>query len=78
MIFISPLFDIEKLTCFADDKFPLVCDKNKLALVARMESKLGRIVKWLVCSGMKVNGLKTDLCLFHRGDTGPDFLDVEQ
>ena len=28
-IFISPLFEIENLTCFTDDKFPLVWNRNK-------------------------------------------------
>ena len=70
-IFISPLFDIENLTCFADDKFPLVWNRDKLALVRMMEAKLGRIMDWLRDSGMKVNESKTDLCLFHRGDTTP-------
>ena len=36
-----------------------------------MEIKLGRTMDWLKKSGMKVNESKTDLCLFHRGDTTP-------
>ena len=32
-IFISPLFDVENLTCFADDKFPLVWNGNKSELI---------------------------------------------
>ena len=70
-IFISPLFDVENLTCFADDKFPLVWNKDKALLVRMMENKLKRIIGWLVKSGMKVNESKTELCLFHRGDSGP-------
>ena len=65
------LFDIEKLTCFADDKFPLVWNRSKPELIRMMEIKLGRIMDWLKDSGMKVNESKTDLCLFHRGDTTP-------
>ena len=34
-----------------------------------MEIKLKQIMDWLKDSGMKVNVSKTDLCLFHRGDT---------
>ena len=70
-IFISPLFDIENLTCFADDKFPLVFSKNRLVLVKLMEKKLGVIVNWLSKSGMKVNEQKTDLCLFYKRDVAP-------
>ena len=66
-IFISPLFDIENLICFADDKFPLVWSRNKSDLVRMMEIKLGRIMDGLRKSGMKVNESKTDLCLFYRG-----------
>ena len=70
-IFISPLFDVENLTCFADDKFPLVWNSDKTALIKELEIKLTRIMNWLKDSGMKVNESKTDLCLFHRGDTQP-------
>ena len=36
-----------------------------------MEIKLKNITDWLTKSGMKVNESKTELCLFHRGDSGP-------
>ena len=75
-IFISPLFDIENLTCFADDKFPLAWNKDKTVLVSEMEVKLKKIVDWLSSSGMKVNESKTELCLFHKGDTGPITLTI--
>ena len=70
-IFISPLFDIEKITCYADDKFPLVEDKQRSQLVLKMESKLERIILWLTQSGMVVNESKTDLCLFSKQDAHP-------
>ena len=31
---------------------------------------------WLIDSGMKVNEAKTDVCLFHRGDTTPISLNI--
>ena len=70
-IFISPLFEIEKLTCFADDKFPLAWNSDKSVLVGIMEVKLKRVMDWLKDSGMKVNESKTDLCLFYKGDSTP-------
>ena len=70
-IFISPLFDIENLTCFADDKFPLVYSRNREVVIDLMERKLLIIISWLSHSGMKVNEQKTDLCLFYKGDTTP-------
>ena len=75
-IFISPLFEVENLTCFADDKFPLAWNKDKSDLVLIMERKLRRIMDWLKDSGMKVNESKTDLCLFHRGDSTPITLNL--
>ena len=54
-IFISPLFDIEKLTYYADDGFGLVSNKDKKVLVTLMEKKLERTESWLRKSGMKVN-----------------------
>ena len=58
---------LKNKTCFADDKFPLVCNRNKLELVGMMDVKLKCIMEWLRDSGMKVKESKTDLCLFHRG-----------
>ena len=75
-IFISPLFEIENLTCFADDKFPLAWNRNKSDLIKDMELKLRKIMDWLKDSGMKVNESKTDLCLFHRGDSTPISLNL--
>ena len=70
-IFISPLFDIENLTCYADDKFPLVQNKSRLELVSKMQMKLENIIIWLTKSGMVVNEAKTDLCLFCKHDCPP-------
>jgi hypothetical protein len=68
-IFISPLFDIENLTFYADDGFGLVRSRDRQVLAKLMESKLEKTVEWLKKSGMKVNEAKTDLCLFHNQDT---------
>ena len=46
-IFISPLFDVKHLMCFADDKYPLVWNRNKLVAVRLMEEKLKRIMDWV-------------------------------
>ena len=73
-IFISPVFDIETITCYADDKFPLVVDRLRSGLVNKMEIKLEKIILWLTKSGMVVNEAKTDLCLFSRYDCPPVIL----
>ena len=49
----------------------LIMYRDKAELVRIIEIKLKRIVDWLTNSGMKVNESKTELCLFHRGDSGP-------
>ena len=70
-IFISPIFDIEKLTFYADDGFPAVWNKDRQVLANLLVTKLERIALWLTKSGMKVNELKTSLCLFHNSDVRP-------
>ena len=42
----------------------------------KKEEKLGKIIKWLMQSGMVVNEAKTDLCLFCRHDCPPIILNV--
>ena len=54
----------------------MVWSKNKLEAVRLMEVKLRNIMNWLTDSGMKVNEAKTDLCLFHKGDTSPVSLNI--
>ena len=70
-IFVSPLFDIEKLTNFADDNFLLEWNRCRALLISTMEQKIQRITLWLEKSGLKVNSMKTELCLFHKNDTPP-------
>ena len=67
-IYVSPLFDLTDLTNFADDNFALVWSNTVDELVIQMQSKLEMIVEWLRKSGLKVNEIKTELCLFHRLD----------
>ena len=56
------------LTNFADDNFALVWSNSVPDLINLMQSKLEMIVEWLRKSGLKVNEIKTELCLFHRLD----------
>ena len=67
-IYVSPLFDITKLTNFADDNFVLRWNKHTEQLIFEMERELKVIMKWLKESGLKVNESKTEVCLFHRLD----------
>ena len=54
----------------------MVQDKNRLALVNKMQKKLENIITWLTKSGMVVNEAKTDLCLFCRYNTPPLVLNI--
>ena len=45
-------------------------------LISTMEQKIQRITLWLEKSGLKVNSMKTELCLFHKNDTPPVTLKI--
>jgi hypothetical protein len=68
-IFVSPLFELAKMTKFADDNFIIKCNKFIQELIVDMKMCLEMIIKWLKDSGLKVNDAKTEICLFHRSDT---------
>lgn len=67
-IFVSPLFDLTNITCFADDNYVVVWNKQIGSLIIDLEKELEMIVKWLRDSGLQVNTSKTEVCLFHRND----------
>ena len=67
-IFVSPLFDIIKLTNYADDNFVVRWNMQIRPLIAEIERDLEIMVNWLRGSGLKVNEAKTEICLFHRHD----------
>jgi hypothetical protein len=76
-LFVSPLFDLAKITNFADDNFCLVWNREIEALVVDLERKLEMIIKWLRDSGLNVNQSKTEICLFHKQDQQPIQVTVE-
>ena len=70
-IYTSPLFDLEAMTCFADDINIIRCNKILVNLIIDMQKSLEAITKWLRKSGLKVNDSKTEVCLFYRKDHLP-------
>ena len=54
----------------------MVQDKDRSALVIKMQKKLENIITWLTKSGMVVNEAKTELCLFCRYDTPPIVINI--
>ena len=75
-MYVSPLFDLLKLTNFADDNFIIRWNKCMTALIKDLEKDLEIMTKWLRDSGLKVNEEKTELCLFHRYDHHPIFISL--
>lgn len=68
-IFTSPLFDKAILLSYADDNFIHKRNKSKEDLVKDMEREIESITKWLRKSGLIVNVVKTEVCLFYKNDT---------
>jgi hypothetical protein len=68
-IFVSPLFDVEKLSNYADDNYVVKWNTNIEALIKDMKKTLESITKWLKDSGLKVNEKKTEMCVFHRNES---------
>ena len=75
-IFVSPLFDLAKMTKFADDNFIIKYNKYIPNLINDMKKTLEMIIKWLKDSGLKVNDSKTELCVFHRADIRPITIEI--
>ena len=67
-IFVSPLFDLAKMTKFADDNFIIRFSRFLPQLIIDMQKTLEMIIKWLKDSGLKVNDAKTELCIFSKSD----------
>ena len=75
-IFISPLFDLEDLSAFADDNYTIKWNRDINILKADLENSLSRVVSWLTKSGLKVNEAKTEICLFSRTNMPPVFIKI--
>ena len=65
-IYVSPLFDISNLSTFADDNHIIRWNSCLTELKEDMRVSLDLIINWLKGSGLKVNGSKTEICIFHR------------
>ena len=70
-LFVSPVCDLAKITLFADDSYIIHKNKQITELLIEMKRTIGTIIRWLSHSGLKVNGEKTEICLFYRNDSPP-------
>ena len=75
-IFVSPLFDLAKMTLFADDNYVIHRSRQISELVTEMKRTLEKIIRWLTNSGLKVNDEKTEICLFYHKDTQPVTINI--
>ena len=75
-IFVLPIFDLAKMTRFADDTFILKCNKFPPQFIDDMKRLLELILKWLKDSGLKVNDAKTEICLFIHANTKPIEMEI--
>jgi hypothetical protein len=76
-LFIRPLYDVEKLTTFADDNYVVERNKDKKIALEQLGRRLEKIVKWLKDSGLRVNESKTELCVFHRNKNTDGILKID-
>ena len=72
-IFVAPLFDLAKMTKFADENFNIKYNKSLPQLLADKKKTLEMIIKCIKDSRLKVNDAKTELCIFCKTDI-PDVI----
>ena len=65
------MLSIPRVKLFADDDFPMVTSNEMQHLLDNLKTKVELMIKWLTQSGLKVNGEKTELCIFARTDIAP-------
>jgi len=75
-LFIRPLLETANSPAYADDSYYYGTSKVKLRALEILQENLGRAIKWITNSGLKVNLEKTEICIFHRTDTSKATLTV--
>ena len=76
LIFVSPMFYLEKMTLFADDNYLICWNKSIELLIINMKKTIESITKCKKQSGLKGNDIKIELCLFHHKDQAPITLNI--
>ena len=54
-IFVSPMFDLAKMTLFADDNYLVCWNRTVQELIDDTTKTIELVIKWLHQSGLKVN-----------------------
>ena len=65
---ISPLFDLEDMSAFADDNYTVKWCTDLEILKINLETSLNNISTRLKDSGLKFNETKTEICLFSKSE----------
>ena len=76
-LFLRPLLEKTNTPAYADDSYHYGTSRTKKQALEILEGKLGEAIAWITKSGLKVNVIKTELCIFHRMDTSKGALTVE-
>ena len=56
----------DNLVAYADDNYMGGENKNLAVAMRIIKSKIEAVTKWMTSSGLKINELKTEICIFHR------------
>ena len=69
-IFIAPLEDnIPDVVAYADDINQISSHREEQTAINICVNETSEIITWLRKNGMQVNNSKTEMCVFHKGDT---------
>ena len=58
-LYMAPLLQMEDLELYADNNYLGEDHETLNELLSKLQEKVNRVTKWLMDSGMKVNGRKT-------------------
>ena len=75
-IFASPIFDLHKMSNYADGNFIIRRNRCIKDLIVDIQTSLVAIIKWLQHSGRQVNESKTEVCLLHCNETRMKMINV--
>ena len=51
---------------YADDNYFGESDEEAEVAIRRITARMENAIRWLTMSGLKINTLKTEFCIFHR------------
>ena len=61
-----PIFEIVDLLAYADDNYMGGENQNLTEAIQAVKAETEAVTKWMSSSGLKINELKTEICIFHQ------------